>query len=393
MPAPDVIVVGLGSMGSAVAHELSARGHRVLGLERFSPVHDQGSGHGGSRIIRQCYFEGLDYVPLLRRAYEGWARLEEQSGTDIVTLCGGIYIGDPAEETFTGSLAAARRFGLPHEVLTAADIRQRFPAMHPADHALGVFEPHAGFVDPEATIGANITLARQSGADLRFGEQVLSWSITPGGGVEVVTGSATHAADVLVVAPGAWSRALLGGWGRPVQPERQVFYWLAPDYAAGPVAEHWSPTVQPVFIERTDGAEQVYGFPVVGGARAGLKIGIFHDHRPTDPDRVDRTVHADETQHMLDRARMLFPHLTGRVVDARTCLYPTAPDDHFMVGLHPEHRQVTVLTGFGGHGFKFVPVMGEIGADLATTGHTDLPIGLFALDRPTLDPSSDAGGH
>lgn len=384
MPAPDVIVVGLGSMGSAVAHELSARGHRVLGLERFSPVHDRGSGHGGTRIIRQCYFEGLAYVPLLRRAYEGWARLEDQSGAGIVTLCGGIYIGDPAEETFSGSLAAARRWGLAHEVLTAADMRERFPAMHPADHALGVFEPHAGFVDPEATIGANIALAGQAGADLRFGERVLSWSVTPGDGVEVVTDEATYGADRLVMAPGAWSRDLLAEWGRPVQPERQFFSWLEPDYEAGPAAGLWSPATQPVFIERTDGAEQVYGFPVVGGAGNGLKIGIFHDHEPTDPDRVDRTVRPHETQRLLDRARTLFPHLTGRVVDARTCLYPSAPDDHFMVGLHPEHRQVTLLTGFGGHGFKFVPVMGEIGADLATAGRTDLPIDQFAPDRPAL---------
>ncbi len=386
MAAPDVIVIGLGSMGSAVAQELSSRGHRVLGLERFSPVHDQGSGHGGTRIIRKCYFEGLDYVPLLTRAYQGWARLEQQSGVDIVTLCGGIYIGDPAEETFSGSLAAARRWRLPHEVLSAAEIRQRFPAMHPTDHALGLFEPDAGYVDPEATIGANIALARRAGADLRFGERVRSWSATPGGGAEVATDHATYGADRLVVAPGAWSRDLLGEWGRPVQPERQVFYWLEPDYTAGPGAEQWSPATQPVFVERTDGTEQVYGFPVVGGAASGLKIGIFHDHQPTDPDQVDRTVHADETQHMLDRARTLFPHLTGRVVDAKTCLYPTAPDDHFMVGLHPEHRQVALLTGFGGHGFKFVPVMGEIGADLATTGHTDLPIGQFALDRPALGP-------
>ena len=378
-----MIVVGLGSMGSAVARELADRGVGVLGLERFGPAHALGSAHGGSRIIRQSYFEGSDYVPLLQRAYAGWTRLEQDSGEPIVTMCGGIYVGDPDEETFTGSLAAARTWDLPHEVLDAPEIRARFPAMAPAEHALGLFEEQAGFVHPERTVAAQIALARRGGAELRFEEPVTGWAATSAG-VTVRTARATYAADRLVLAPGAWSRSLLGEVGRAVQPERQVFYWFEPDLEAGPPARAWSPEVQPVFIERTDGNEQVYGFPEAGGTGSGLKIGIFHDHRPTDPDAVDREVHADETAHMLDRARALFPHLTGRVVDARTCLYPTAPDDHFMIGRHPEHPQVTVLTGFGGHGFKFVPVVGEIGADLATAGRTDLPIDMFTLDRPAL---------
>ena len=169
-----------------------------------------------------------------------------------------------------------------------------------------------------------------------------------------------------------------------MEPQRQVFHWLEPDYAAGPPPEAWAAPVQPVYIERTDGNEQVYGFPVADGPGSGLKIGIFHSDEPTDPDAVDRTVREDEQVAMVARARTLFPHLTGRVVESKVCLYPTSPDDHFMVGVHPEHAQVTVLTGFGGHGFKFVPVVGEIGADLATTGRTDQPVGLFSLDRPAL---------
>ena len=198
------------------------------------------------------------------------------------------------------------------------------------------------------------------------------------------TARATYAADRLVVAPGAWSRALLGDVGRPVQAERQVFYWFEPDHEAGPPPEAWSPERQPVYVERTDGNEQVYGFPVADGPGSGLKIGIFHDHRPTDPDHVDRVGGRgrDRAHAGPDPRAVPAPH--RRVIDARTCLYPSSPDDHFMIGVHPEHAQVTVLTGFGGHGFKFVPVVGEIGADLATRGRTDLPVGMFALDRPSL---------
>ena len=385
MPNVDVIVIGLGSMGGAAANALSQRGLSVLGLERFWPSHDRGSAHGGTRIIRQSYYEGVEYVPLLRRAYDGWRALEEQSERRIVTITGGIYIGDPDEETFTGALRSAAEWNLPHEVLSSSEITERFPAMRPADHAVGLFEENAGFVNPELTTAANIQVATQHGAQLHFGEAVLSWTATKGGGVEVVTTQGRYGADRLVVAPGAWSAQLLGEVGAPVASERQVMYWFAPGYAAGrPEYADYAVGRQPVFIERTDGNDQVYGFPIADGPAGGIKIGFFHEERPTDPDRIDREVLPFEVARMQARALELFPHLTGPLIDARTCLYPSAPDDHFMIGLHPEFSQVTVATGFGGHGFKFVPVVGDIVADLSTRGRTDLPIGLFSLDRPAL---------
>ena len=136
----DVLVVGLGSMGAAAARTLAARGLRVLGLETFGPAHDQGSAHGGTRIVRQSYFEGSAYVPLLRRAYEGWHELAQESGRDLLRLCGGIYIGDPQSPVLAGSLASARLHGLEHEVLDAAEIAAQFPTMRPPEHALGMYE-------------------------------------------------------------------------------------------------------------------------------------------------------------------------------------------------------------------------------------------------------------
>ncbi|MET1053592.1 MAG: N-methyl-L-tryptophan oxidase [Mycetocola sp.] len=385
MPNVDVIVIGLGSMGGAAANSLAQRGMTVLGLERFWPSHDRGSAHGGTRIIRQSYYEGGEYVPLLRRAYDGWRRLEEQSERTIVTMTGGIYIGDPGEATFTGALRSAEDWNLPHEVLTSAEITERFPAMRPADHAVGLYEANAGFVNPELTTAANIQVATRHGAQLHFGETVLSWTATRGGGVEVVTDRGRYGADRLVIAPGAWSAQLLGEVGAPVTPERQVMYWFAPGLAPGhPSLDEYRAGRQPVFIERTDGNDQVYGFPIADGGPAGIKIGFFKDERPTDPDAVDREVLPFEIARMQSRALELFPHLSGRLLDAQTCLYPSSPDDHFMIGLHPEFSQVTVATGFGGHGFKFVPVVGEIAADLSTRGRTDLPIGLFSLERPAL---------
>jgi glycine/D-amino acid oxidase-like deaminating enzyme len=103
----DVIVAGLGGMGSAAAYHLAGRGERVLGLERFSPAHDRGSSHGRSRIIRQAYFEGPDYVPLLLRAYELWEDLERETGSELMTLTGGLMIGRSEGALVSGSLASA----------------------------------------------------------------------------------------------------------------------------------------------------------------------------------------------------------------------------------------------------------------------------------------------
>ncbi len=146
--AVDVIGVGLGGMGSAAAAHLAARGRRVLGLERFGPAHDRGSSHGGSRIIRQSYFEDPAYVPLLLRSYELFDQLEADTGSDVHTLTGGLYAGPPDSRTVAGSLHAARKWDLPHELLDAAEIRRRFPTLALPDGHVGLYEAVAGFARP-----------------------------------------------------------------------------------------------------------------------------------------------------------------------------------------------------------------------------------------------------
>ena len=383
----DVIVVGVGSMGSAAVHTLAARGLSVLGLERYGPAHDQGSAHGGSRIIRQSYFEGPAYVPLLQRAFEGWRELQEQSGRDLLRLCGGIYIGDPDNPVVTGSRAAAVLHGLPHEVLDAAEITSRFPTMRPQDHAVGVYEPNAGYVRPEETVLAGVDLARRHGAVLRFDEPVTGWRATPGGGVEVITATGRYGADRLVLAPGAWAPQLLPEVG-PILVERQIFYWFAPDFSAGVPYKRYAEG-HPVYIEETDGNGLLYGFPMIDGPDGGLKLAFYRQNVGfTTPETIERTVHADEVGAMRRRAVQLFPHLTGPLVKAATCLYASAPDDHFVIGLLDGMPHVVVACGFSGHGFKFVPVVGEILADLVQTGTTGHDIDLFDVARPALRGAS-----
>src|SRR4051794_23294057 len=230
-------------MGSAAAAHLAARGQRVLGLERFGPAHDQGSSHGGSRIIRQAYFEDPAYVPLLRRAYELWEQLEADSGRDLMTRTGGLFLGRPEEPTVAGSLSAAREWDLPHEVLDAAEIRRRFPTFTPADDEVGLYEDVAGFVRPEETVTAHLELAARRGAELRFAEPALEWA-TDGDGVRVTTAASTYEAGHLVICPGAWAPEVLADLGLPLTVERQVMHWFQPDGGVGP----FTPDRHPVWI-------------------------------------------------------------------------------------------------------------------------------------------------
>lgn len=202
----DVIVVGLGGMGSAAAAHLARRGQRVLGVEQFSPAHDRGSSHGDSRMIRQAYFEDPGYVPLLLRSYELWDDLDgDRPG--ILTITGGLMIGDATSATVAGSLASARQRDLPHELLDAAALRRRFPTFHPGEDTLAVYEQRAGYVLPEETIRTHLARAGSRGADLRFEEKAVSWHADPGGGeVTVQTGRGTYHADKLVITAGAWAR-------------------------------------------------------------------------------------------------------------------------------------------------------------------------------------------
>lgn len=366
----DVIVVGVGGMGSAAAYHLAARGQRVLGIERFTPAHDRGSSHGGSRIIRQSYFEDPAYVPLLLRAYDLWEQLAKDSGREVYRVTGGLFSGPPDCLTVSGSRRAAEEWSLPHEVLDAAEVGARFPNFTLQQGNIALYEAMAGFARPEMTVQAHIDLAIGQGATLNFGEQVLEWSETAGG-VRVTTDRGTYTAGQLVVCPGAWAPELLAEFGIPITIERQVLYWLDPIGGTGPFEN------QPIFIDENAHGKQIYGFPAIDGPTGGVKVAFFRKGVVCTPDTIDRVVHPQEIAEMRERVGELLPALDGPCVHSATCMYSNTPDEHFVIARHPDSANVTVACGFSGHGFKFVPVVGEILADLAMTGATEHPIDLF----------------
>jgi sarcosine oxidase len=362
----DAIVIGLGGMGSAAAYHLAARGAEVLGLDRYSAVHDRGSSHGGSRIIRQSYHENPHYVPLVLRAYELWRQLEQDTGTSLLQITGGIYLGAPDSDVVRGSLLSATMHDLPNEFLTAREVRNRFPALRPDDNEAAVYEVNAGFVRPERAVAACLQGATRHGADLHFNEPVSTWELTSAGTARVTTPRGDYEAAKLILTPGAWASETFPGLDLPLVVRRHVMAWYDPIGGIEP----FLPERFPVYLWQTSPDCIFYGFPAIDGSGGGAKVAMHKGGDLCTPQSINRKITHQDEQELRDQIASRLPSLNGRLLAASTCMYTLTPDEHFVVGLHPNYPEVAIGCGFSGHGFKFASVMGEILADLVLEGET-----------------------
>ena len=373
MAQHDVIVLGLGAMGSAAAYHLARRGRRVLGLEQFTPAHDRGASHGRSRIIREAYFEDPRYVPLVRRAYELWDVLQQESGARLLLTTGGLMIGPRDGELVQGALASARQHGLSHELLDTAGLHRRYAQILADEATVAVWEPRAGALFPEDCIRAHLAGAARAGALLQFEEPVQRWRVA-GDAVEVTTTRGVYRAGRLIITAGPWAGRVLQSLGLRLEVERNVMYWFQPlDPAL------FSPDRFPVYIYEYAQHRFFYGFPALRGE--GVKIAHHHSGELCTPETIRREVGGDEVEAMRGLLTRYLPRANGELLQTATCMYTNTPDGHFIIDRHPEHPNVTIACGFSGHGFKFASVVGEILGELAEDGHSRHDIDLFRLAR------------
>lgn len=368
----DVAVVGLGAMGSAAAWQLAGRGASVVGFDAHPAGHALGSSHGSSRITREAYPDDAAYVPLVRRATARWEEIGERTGRPVLHRVGTIAIGPASERRITGGLASAAEHGVAVEALTRDEVVERFPAFRLPDGAVAVYEPGAGYLEPEAGVAALQRLAVDAGAQLRFAEPVVGWE-ADGEGVAVTTSRGTIRAQRLVVAAGAWAPELLGDLGLPLRAERRVNVHFAPERP-----ERFGPDRLPVFnLVVPEG--QFYGFPVMGDA--GVKVGRHDARAPCTPRTVRRIVSDGEVAELRRVLDAYVPGAAGAVLRRVTCLYTMTPDGRFVLDRHPALPQVAFFAGCSGHAFKFAPVVGEVLADLALDGSTGHAIGFLGAGR------------
>ena len=370
----DVIVVGVGSMGAAACCQLAKRGVRVLGLEQFNIPHTLGAHHGQSRMIRQAYYEHADYVPLLQRAYTLWDQLEQDTGEKVLHITGGLYMGRPDCGILTGSQRACEQHDLPHELLDRQQLADRYPQFNVPDDHVAFFETQAGVLLPERVMQAHVMLAKQHGAELHEQEPVTAWH-EDDHGVVVTTSLDTYHADHVIFASGAWTDRLVKDLGVDLKVTRQTFGWFTPTNEA-PLKLGTLPSW---FIDLGDGWGH-YGFPLLPD-QPGFKFSLHKPGSVVSVDSVQRTPTPQDLRDLENAIAKKIPVAAGPCVSVQTCLYTNSPDSHFIIDTHPTCKHATIACGFSGHGFKFVSVMGEVLADLATTGRTDNPVGFLGLDR------------
>lgn len=368
----DVIVAGVGSMGSAACYHLARRGLRTLGLERFDIPHTMGSHHGFTRIIRLAYYEDPSYVPLLRRAFTLWNTLEQEYGETLLHVTGTIDASGADEVVFRGSLDSCIEHDIPHEVLTGRELNDRFPGYHLPDTHRAVYQPDGGYLVPESCVTAHTLGAIQSGAAIHAREGVVAWEAGPDGvRVETDRGS-VYTADQLVLATGAWMGKMIEGFAPLAIPERQVLGWFQPI-----LPDRFTPQTFPVFNLLVEEG-RYYGFPVHGVP--GFKIGRYHHlEEHVDPDTMDREPNDRDEAVLREVVDRYFPDASGPTVGLRACMFVNTPDEHFVIDRHPAHENVIIASPCSGHGFKFASVVGEIIAELVERDETELDISLLRL--------------
>src|SRR6185437_896963 len=332
----DVIVLGIGGMGSAAAFHLARRGQRVLGLERFDIPHRMGSSHGLTRIIRLAYYESPKYVPLLTRAYQNWRETERMFGEQLLFVTGSIDAGPPDSVVFQGSLASCVEHGLAHEVLSGDEANARFPGYALPSSYRALFQPEGGFIASERAIVAHVALAQARGADIRAREQVLGWKPL-GDGVRVTTERGSYEAGRLVVSAGAWIGQFVAPLAGAAVPERQVLGWFQPTNPS-----LFRPDRFPVFNALFDEG-RYYGLPIWG--MPGFKIGRYHHLGETiNPDTMHRDcTPADEALLRAAVARY-FPRADGATMGLTPCMFTNTADEHFVLDTLPGCPQVVVAS-------------------------------------------------
>jgi sarcosine oxidase len=365
----DVIVVGLGAMGSATCSQLAGRGLSVIGIDQYEPPHPYGSTHGDTRVTRLAVGEGPEYVPLVRRSHELWREIEAETGARLLTQCGGLVMSRPRSPFFEETRALARRFGIGHERLSNAELRSRFPMFGVDSATEGYYEPEAGYVRPEAAVAAQIDLARRRGAALRMGERVQSWRASRQG-VSVTTDARSYDADQLVLCAGAWIPELFPEGRDTFAIHRQLLYWF-------PILRGYEALRgMPIFVWEFAGDRDeiihlrgFYGFPAIDGAHGGVKVAAESYAFTTTPDGRQHPASPAEAAAMhRDYISAQLPWLGAEPLRSVSCLYTVTRGNRFIIDRHPDYDNVLIASPCSGHGFKHSAAIGEAVAQWVAGG-------------------------
>lgn len=377
----DIVVLGLGAMGSATLFQLASRGADVLGIDQFHPPHELGSSHGETRVTRLGVAEGPALAPLVKRSHEIWKELEERTGESLFGQVGFLAISSEAPrpgatDYVERTLAVARRSGTRHELIDPAEARRRYPWLNLAETDRVYFEPEGGYLRPENCVATQLRLATAAGARLALDTRVEAIVPHPDH-VEITTHEGTIRADRVVVSAGAWAGRLLGPHvSALLRPTREILHWYELEPSA-PAA--WGEAPVYIWSYGHSAEEGFYGFPAFDGA---VKLAHGEKTHRVDPDDYDRSSAEAESRAFYQRS--IGGRLKGLRADQsrrKTCLYTVSPDGGFIIDQWPESERVLVVSPCSGHGFKHSAAIGEAVSQQLLDRSSRIDLSSFGLER------------
>ena len=376
----DVIVAGLGAMGSATLYQLSKTNLSILGIDRFNPPHDRGSSHGETRITRLAVGEGEAYYPLVAESHKIWREIEELTGLDLLHKIGCLIFTEGQENSFLHgdnffdeTIQIAKKYGIRHELSDFDSLCEQYPQIKFTENAYGYFEFEAGYLIPEKCIESNLLLARKLGANIAYDEKIIKLEYKET--IRVTTNKNIYECAKLILTLGAWIKQF-PEFNNIFKVFRQVFYWFDVEIPE----QQYTRGNLPVFIRAgEDALNSYYGFPIIY-PKQGMKIGTEQYELESNPDRVNRNIIEEETRMAYELFSKNF-HIKPRCLRSKTCLYTVTPDYGFVIDYHPESNDVLVASPCSGHGFKHSAGIGKLLAQWVTDDELLLDPSPFRLDR------------
>lgn len=356
----NIAVIGLGGTGSAALRFLAAAGHNVVGYERYEIGHKRGSSHGNSRIIRYAYPDPL-YTNLMTSAFPLWEALCSKTGRDLLVKCGGITFAPDGHPELDATIGALSSAGVAHTVMSSTDAMQRFPAFRFSDDEVVIFHEDAGFLRCGEIVETQVGLARDTGAEIRAGVQVVDVSETHAGVAVRTACGDISIYDKVIVAGGAYLPMLFPEIGLPLIVTRQQVTYVGLEASAKGVC---SPERMPVWI---DASTYWYGIPIDGRVD-GLKIARHHLGDVVDSLMDERVVRGSDDDVALRVAEKRIGGVSGSVMHSEVCLYTNTPNEDFIFDTAPGMSNVLLVSGCSGHGFKFTVLLGKAASEWASSG-------------------------
>jgi glycine/D-amino acid oxidase-like deaminating enzyme len=371
--APRIVVVGAGAFGGWTALQLRGLGAQVTLIDAWGPGNVRSSSGGETRVIRAIYGPDRIYVEMVKRSFEQWSRIDTVADEPLYVETGVLWMHRGDDDYVRSSAPLLEEAGFPLQKLELAQAVKRYPQIDFGGVRSVWLEQRGGALSARRACGVVRAVFEKAGGTYRTAD-VKPGAIANGMMSGVMTGDGSRLeADAYVFACGPWlGKVFPEVIGDAVRPTRQEVYYFGTPRGS----ERYAPPNFPVWIDF--GERIIYGLPDTH--RRGFKFADDTRGELFDPTSGDRT----PTKQKIEGARKFlaerFPEIArAPLISAEVCQYENSPDGHLIMDRHPAAKNVWLLGGGSGHGFKLSPAVGKLAAD-AVVGGSALPK-LFSVDR------------